>query len=145
MSELAERIQAIEDRSQIVELTARYCHMARTGDVDGIVDLFCQDGVMATGETVIEGHDQLVAAYRVAFSDLHPLPCVHNHTIELDGERADRAKGCCSVEIRMVQNGEAITAAGHYEDEFRRVGAAWKFARRNLVLYHQVPHLTGWA
>ncbi len=57
----------------------------------------------------------------------------------------DTLYGCCSVEIRMVQNDEAITAAGHYEDEFRRVGPDWKFARRKLFLYHQVPHLKGWA
>ncbi len=45
----------------------------------------------------------------------------------------------------MVQNGEAITAAGHYEDKFRRLGSDWKFAHRHLILYHQVPHLKGWA
>ena len=95
-----------------------------------------------TLRTVVEGRDELLAAYREAFDGLKPLPCVHNHTVALDG---DRATGCCSVEIRMVQNGEAITAAGHYEDTFRRVGSDWRFARRDLTLYHQVPHLKGWA
>ena len=83
-----------------------------------------------------------VITYRKSFEHLCPLPCVHNHTVTLNG---DSATGSCSVEIRMVQNGEAITAAGHYEDTFRRVGAEWKFAHRNLKLYHQVPHLKGWA
>ena len=142
MTKLEDRIQAIEDRSAIVELTASYCHKARSSDVEGIVELFCEDGVMAAGDTVIEGREKLLEGYREAFKGLSPLPCVHNHTVTLDG---DRATGACSVEIRMVQDGEAITAAGHYEDTFRRVGSDWKFARRNLILYHQVSHLKGWA
>jgi ketosteroid isomerase-like protein len=142
MNEVEERIQAIEDRAAILELTARYCHMARTGDVEGIVDLFCEDGVMEAGDTLEKGHERLLTVYREAFSGLRPLPCVHNHTVALDG---DHATGCCSVEIRMVQEGEAVTAAGHYDDTFRRVGSDWKFAHRNLTLYHQVPHLKGWA
>ncbi len=60
MTELEERIHAIEDRTQIVELTARYCHMARTGNVEGIVDLFCEDGVMEANETPVEGHEKLL-------------------------------------------------------------------------------------
>jgi hypothetical protein len=142
MSGLEQRIQAIEDRTQIVELTARYCVMARTGNVEGVVGLFCEDGVLEANDTLVEGREKLLGMYRAAFADLQVLPCVHNHIVELDG---DQATGFCSVEIRMVQKGEAITAAGHYEDQFRRVGSDWKFARRNLILYHQVPHLKGWA
>jgi ketosteroid isomerase-like protein len=142
VTRLEERIQAIEDRTAILELTASYCHKARTGDVEAIVELFCEDGIMDAADTVVEGRDKLLAMYREAFKGLSPLPCVHNHVVALDG---DRATGICSVEIRMVQNGEAITAAGHYEDTYRRVGSDWKFARRVLILYHQVPHVKGWA
>ncbi len=142
MTKIEDRIQAIEDRAAILELTASYCHKARSGDVEGIVELFCDDGVMDAGDTVVEGRDKLLGVYTEAFKSLRPLPCVHNHTVTLDG---DRATGCCSVEILMVQDGEAVTAAGHYDDSFRRVGSEWKFARRNLILYHQVPHLKGWA
>lgn len=142
MNDLEVRIRAIEDRMAIVELTAQYCHMARTGNVEGIVDLFCEDGVMETAGAPEKGRERLLVVYREAFSGLRPLPCVHNHTVALDG---DHATGCCSVEIRMVREGEAITAAGHYDDVFRRVGSAWKFEHRNLTLYHQVPHSKGWA
>ena len=142
MSGLEDRIRAIEDRTAIVELTARYCHMARTGDAEGIVELFCEDGVMETGGTSEQGQERLLAMYREAFGAMQPMPCVHNHWLTLDG---DRATGCCSVEIRMVLEGEAITAAGHYDDVFRREERGWRFARRNLTLYHQVPHREGWA
>jgi len=142
VASIEERLQAIEDRTAIVELTARYCHLARNRDVEGIVDLFCEDGVMQAGDVLEKGRARLRTMYRDALAELGPMPCVHNHVVALDG---DEATGRCSVEIRMVRNGEAVTAAGHYEDAFRRVRSQWKFARRNLVLYHQVPHRTGWA
>ena len=150
MTSIEERMQAMEDRNSIVELTGRYCHMARTRNVEGIVDLFCEDGVMEAAGTVGKGHAELLPMYTAAFKDLGPMPCVHNHTVEIDG---DTATAIVSVEIRMVQNGEAVTAAGHYEDQYRRVGSGsgssasslWKFAHRNLILYHQVPHTKGWA
>jgi len=141
VASIEERLQAIEDRTAIVELTARYCHLARNRDVEGIVDLFCEDGVMQAGDVLEKGRARLRTMYRDALAELGPMPCVHNHVVALDG---DEATGRCSVEIRMLRNGEAVTAAGHYEDAFRRVGSQWKFARRNLVLYHQVPHRTGW-
>ena len=50
MLNLEERIRAIEDRDAIVELTASYCHMARSGNAEVIVDLFCDDGVMEAGD-----------------------------------------------------------------------------------------------
>jgi len=120
---------------------ANYFHMARNGDAGGMVDLFCDDVIMESGDTREQGRDKLLTMYRETFAQLHPLPCVHNHVISLEG---DRARGTVSVEVRMVLEGVAITAAGHYEDEYRRVGTAWKFAHRNLVMYHQVPHTEGW-
>ncbi len=82
MTEIEERIQAIEDRAAIVELTGRYCHMARTGNVEGVVDLFCEDGVMETGGVPEKGRERLLAMYSDAFSLVHPMPCVHNSVKE---------------------------------------------------------------
>lgn len=142
MSTLEDRIRAIEDREAILELTASYCHRARGGDDEGIVDLFCDDGVMESGETRAEGRDALLALYRETLPKLRPMPCVHNHMVSLAG---DRATGTCSVEVRMALDGVAITASGHYEDVYRRDGDGWRFESRNLVMYHQVPHREGWA
>ena len=61
---------------------------------------------------------------------------------ELD---VDRARGRCSVEIRMVQNGESTTAAGWYDDRYQRVEGQWKFAERIFHVFHMVPLSKGWA
>lgn len=142
MSTLEQRIRALEDRESIRELTSRYCQLAVGGRADEIVALFTRDGVMESGETVGRGHATLLELYRSSFRELRPIPFVHNHVIELDG---DRATGFCSLELRTVENGEAVTAAGHYEDRFEREEGVWKFAHRKLVFYHRVPLSRGWA
>lgn len=139
---LEERIRALEDRDAIRELTTRYCQLAVAGRSEEIVGLFTRNGVLESGGTREQGHPRLLAMYRTAFATLRPIPFIHNHVVELAG---DRATGYSSVELRMVEDGQAVTAAGHYDDEFEREDGVWRFASRKLVLYHRVPLSRGWA
>ena len=50
MPSLEDRIRAVEDRDEIRELTARYCHLVAAADSAGIVDLFCEDGTFGMGD-----------------------------------------------------------------------------------------------
>ena len=142
MSDLETRLHAMEDRDAIRELTARYCYHAVRGDIEEIVALFTEDGVMEAGDTCEQGPEALTALYRETLGELRPIPCVHNHVVDLDG---DNATGSCTVELRMIENGEAYTAAGWYEDRFRRVAGTWKFSHRKLFFHHRVPLAKGWA
>ncbi len=76
-----------------------------------------------------------------SLTPLIPIDSIQNHVIQIDG---DTATGNCAVEIRMVQDGKAVTACGHYDDSYRRVGSEWKFARRQFNLYHWVLLAEGW-
>jgi ketosteroid isomerase-like protein len=156
MSEIERRLDEVErglrglaDREAIRELTAQYCHGVVQGSTEAVVSLFTDDASLKThfpgtsGQANVEpqGKEQLLKEY----ADLDRLqlqPCIHNHIIELDG---DAARGVCSVEIRLVQDGVAYTGAGHYHDEYRRDGERWKFQRRELFVYHWVPLSEGWA
>jgi len=142
MPSLEERIQHIEDRDAIRELTGRYCHLVVERDADALANLFTEDGIMKFGETQQTGRDELRSAYRESLEVMQPKPCVHNHVIQLDG---DRATGVTSVELRFFQDGEPWIASGHYDEIFQRVGGEWKFARRELSVYHWVAHREGWA
>lgn len=142
MPTLEERIRAVEDRAAIIELTARYCQLAVSGKAEDIVALFARDGIMESGDIREQGHDRLLVLYRESLSTLRPIPFVQNHVVTLDG---DRATGFCSLELRMVEQGEAVTAAGYYDDVFVRENGVWKFAHRRLVFYHRVPLARGWA
>jgi uncharacterized protein (TIGR02246 family) len=136
------RIQALEDKDAIRELTARYCYAVARNEPEAVVALFCKDGSLVMFDRAFQGHDELRRAYAQGTPGVAPKPFIQNHVIELDG---DRAQGMCAVEIRAIQNGEAYTAAGYYEDEYRREDGEWKFACRRFHVYHWVPLREGWA
>ena len=141
-STLEERIRQLEDRDAIRELTARYCQLAVAGRAEEIVALFTRQGIMESSGTREQGHARLLTLYRSSFAELRPIPFIHNHVVELAG---DRATGYCSIELRMVEKGEAVTAAGYYDDVFEREEGVWKFAHRRLFFHHRVPLAKGWA
>lgn len=139
---LEDRIAAIEAKDEIRELTARYCHGVVDGDVEAIVDLFCADGTFRMRNSGFTGHDELRGMYTGGVGAKTHKPFIQNHVIELTGP--DTATGRCSVEIRIFQDGEAKTAAGHYLDSYRREGGQWRFAERFYNSYHLAPFSTGW-
>lgn len=141
MPSIEDRIQAIEDRDEIRELTARYCHAVRDGAGEAVVELFTEDGALEMNDRKFEGHGELRQAYGASMRQPTLRAFIQNHVIDLDG---DRATGQCSVEIRAVEKGRAFTAAGHYDDTYRRDNGSWRFARRLLHIYHWVPLADGW-
>ena len=136
-----DRLQVLADKDEIRELTARYCFAVAEGDADAIVGLFCEDGSFALRGRRVEGTAQLREFYGGAAAGTTPKPFIQNHVIDVDG---DTATGRCGVEIRMVNDGEAYTVAGHYADSYRRVDGRWRFASRDFMPYHWVPLKQGW-
>ena len=137
-----ERLQAIEDREEIRELTARYCHAIAAADVAGVVDLFCEDGSFCTDDRVTTGTAALTKFYS-SLSESPPIPFIQNHVI--DELQESKARARCSAEIRMVRDGESVTTAGWYNDSLIRIDGKWKFLERKFHIFHMVPLSKGWA
>lgn len=149
VARLEAQIQDVTDRDSIIELTGRYCQAVASDDMETLLTLFTEDGSLETSFPPGSGQEHSsthgLAALREVYKGTAGMglkPCVHNHVVELHD---DRARGFCSVELRLVQSGVAYTGAGHYEDQFRRVAGEWRFQLRRLVLYHWVPQTKGWA
>jgi uncharacterized protein (TIGR02246 family) len=142
MSMIEQRVVELADKDEIRELTARYCFAVADGDAETVLGLFTSDGVFRLRGREYRGTDGLRALYEGTAAGVTPKPFIQNHVIELDG---DTAHGRCGVEIRMVQDGEAYTVAGHYADVYRKVDGRWRFASRDFVPYHWVPLRKGWA
>jgi ketosteroid isomerase-like protein len=143
---LEQRVQELEDRDEIKELTARYCwHVAR-GEGEAVAMLFSDDGLLAVNDgsfRPVTGRDALLKFYRAAVNQPElAIPFIQNHIIELAG---DEARGTCAIEARFSRNNRSITAAGYYEDRYRRERGRWRFAERRLTFWHQVPLNEGWA
>jgi uncharacterized protein (TIGR02246 family) len=143
MSSLEDRIQNIEDKDAIRELTAKYCYAVVAQDSNALINMFTEDGVFdMSPEMHFEGRDQLAKLYTDKIDEVAPKPFIQSHVITVNG---DSATGNCAVEIRLIDDGTAVTACGHYNDTYRKVDGEWKFARRDFQLYHWVPLAQGWA
>ena len=143
MASLEDRIQMIEDKDAIRELTAKYCYAVVAQDSQALINMFTEDGVFDMPPTLhFEGHEQLAKLYVDKIDEVGPKPFIQNHVVNVVG---DEATGNCAVEIRLIDDGEAYTACGHYNDTYRKVNGEWKFAHRDFQLYHWVPLAKGWA
>ena len=129
-------------KDEIRELTARYCHAVVDGNAEAIVALFCEDGAFRAHTFSASGRSALMEFYAAGVGKRTHKPFVQNHVIELVDDR--HANGRCSVEIRVLQNGEAFTQAGHYLDRYRKDDGRWRFAERHYIRYHNVPWREGW-
>ncbi len=118
-------------REAIRDLSARYCDCVWRGDIDGLVELFTEDGAFVIkspdGETRVEGRAALKDFYRVGLRH-QQRPLVHNVVVEL--RSADRAGGRAYLDMRSAKHNYELMGAGHYADEYRRLGGQWYFESR---------------
>jgi ketosteroid isomerase-like protein len=137
-SDVEVTVGALADKEAIRDLARRYAHCVWNKDVAGAVSLFTDDGEMDTGERPpIRGRTALLDAYQNMITGPSMYPYVHQHLIDLDG---DRASGVCYLDLRAtLLDGTAMTGFGYYHDVYVRVGGAWKFRSRKLVLREYVP------
>lgn len=143
---IEQRVQELEDRDQIKELTARYCWHVAHGEGEAVAALFADDGVLEVTDgsfKPVKGKDELLKFYRTSVNQPEmAIPFIQNHIIEVKG---DEAEGTCGIEARFTRNGESVTAAGYYEDRYRRENGKWRFTQRKITFHHVVPLKVGWA
>ena len=113
MASIEQRLQVLEDKDEIRELTARYCYAVVAQDGQALLDMFTGDGEFHMGQNSWRGQAELSKLYVDQVGSIGPKPFIQNHVIQVDG---DRATGNCAVEIRVVEKGESVTACGHYDD-----------------------------
>jgi len=138
-----ELIRDLADREAIRDLAHRYAHAVWRRDPEAAVALFAKDGEMDLGDRPpIRGEQALREAYQSLVSGAELRPFVHDHLIELDG---DRATGRCHLDLRGTVEGRSMIGTGHYEDRYVREQGKWRFASRQLVMHYYVPLAQGWA
>jgi hypothetical protein len=131
-----ERVQELADMEAIRDLARRYAHYVWQRDASGAVGLFAENGEMDTGERpVIQGHKALLEAYDAMFASSEFHPMLHNHVIDL---RGNRATGTCYLDLRAVVDGKDMIGNGYYQDRYIRVGGEWKFQSRKLAMCYFV-------
>jgi len=127
-----ETLRALADLEAIRDLARRYAHCVWQKDAEGASVLFTEDAEMDTGDRApIVGRQAIYDSYSEILQTSTLRPFVHNHVIELDG---DRATGTCYLDLRGVAEGQPMTGYGHYVDHYVREADGWKFGRRQLEI-----------
>ncbi len=140
-----QKLLEIADREEIRALVSRYAlGIARNFPVH---EFFTEDAIFIDripGRDVREFRSRatLRAMYDGVPRGTPPLPMIHNHILEIQG---DEATGQCSVEIRWVEQGESVISSGYYDDSYRRVNGRWMFAKRDVTFFHWTKLSEGWA
>lgn len=147
------RLQLLEDRERIRELTATYCFLVDDGRYDELADRHFTDDATCDFRTrsgdlepfVSKRREEVRAFFKdVVANMLRGMShTVHNHRIVVEG---DRASGECYFELTAhdASSGAPVVGAGRYIDRYRRVGDEWRFEQRNADIFHLAPLAEGW-
>lgn len=143
MSEaLLQRIDRLESRFAMLDLTSDYCHGFDKRDFDRFLAIWWEDCVWNIGPPFgrFDGHEGI---HRAIYDILWPAwnqstHCTTNLRVTFMDD--DRATGVCDVDcIGTTSDGQAQTVAATYRDLFERRGGIWKIARRDVTMHHFSP------
>lgn len=141
-SELEIRLRRLEDREAIRELVGRYGYVIDNRDLDGVAELFCEDGILESQDGVMQarGRAAIIELYKGRYAALGPtFHYTHDHAIALDEADPDTATGIIASHAEVMRNGEAMLAAIRYFDNYRREDGRWRFAKRSLAFFYYTP------
>ena len=130
---------AVADRLAIEDLFVRYTAALDGGDVETLVGCFAEDGSLDSptvgryaGRAAIREFAERYARFRQSGAQLRHF--VSNFAVAVEG---DRAAVTCYLLITLTRGGASrVHAPGHYKCDLVRVGGAWLFQRRVVILDH---------
>ena len=132
----------MEDSRQIENLIYRYAQRIDAGDLEGVAQLFCNAEIVSPAHNVTRtGYDEVLQMYQLSCR-LYPetgTPLTKHLTtnVIIDIDQGGTVAHAHSY-YTVIQATEALALqpiiSGRYQDEFRKVGAVWEFARREMLV-----------
>ena len=149
-TDLAARLQKMEDIEAIRRLQYRYCGLCEDGFLaDEIAALFTADGVWAAGEPWgdYEGREAIAGFFRTMPNAVsYSVHALMNDEIDVDGDTA-RARWRGLIPGTFVQeDGSGIPHWSFciYDEELRKEGGQWFFTHVSVNVTRAASHLEGW-
>jgi hypothetical protein len=124
---------SLQDRTDILDLCARYSYFTDTGAAEDVANLFLPDGVFDGPPGQFEGSQAILQFNK----DIHELikGSMHftdNHLFEDCG---DYIRHRCHSKLLMPSDDGVSTTLMTYDDEVVKVGGEWKFRIRKNRLF----------
>jgi hypothetical protein len=147
-------LQRLEDREAIRDLHNQYCFIQDRGhashaeaDVEAFLALCAAEIIWDNspdGSRAHRGHAAVATYLRGLWERFDS--CMHFvHNLSIVFESDDQARGRASFDAVGDIGGEAVVAAGYYEDEYVRTERGWRFALHREVPFFFVTVKEGWA
>jgi hypothetical protein len=136
-----ERLDRLESRGAIADLIFAYARAMRANRAENTRSLFApesyfeiRDGHPDKQEFAvrerIEGRENVVGHLSQVKGGPHPIPLIHNLTVEVSG---DTATSNCVMEAQFY--GSELRVFGEYHDTFRRIDGRWLFTSRTYTIF----------
>ena len=127
----------IEDRFAINDLFVRYTTALDAGDVDTIVGCFTEDGSLESPVVGKYTGREGIRAFSERFAAMHRRGVQLRHVISnlamtVDGDSAHAT--CYLTNIITIDGKSQLMPPGRYDCDLRRVGGAWLFHNRLVIL-----------
>lgn len=137
MKTVEERLQALEDIEAIRALKARYLFCCDRKDPKGMRACFADGPVHIDYGAVgtFSSADALVKIYTDIACHPHMVEMHHGANPQIEIVDSANARGTWSLHYFLInaQTKGLTQLAGYYEDEYRKVGDAWKIVRTRFV------------
>lgn len=140
--DLLARIDHLESRFTILDLTSDYCLGFDKRDWDRFIGIWWEDAVWEVGPPFgnFDGHEGITRAVHEILWPAWTQSTHFNTNLRVTFTGADRASGVSDVDcIGTTADGQAQTVAATYTDDFERRGGVWKIARRHVKMHHFNP------
>jgi len=137
LEDLRRRIDRLEAIDAIRQLVARYGYAADDRDINGIRNMFTEDGCFraVNGQMEARGIDAVIDMYHARFRGMgHSFHVAHDHIIELQTET--RATGRVTSHAELIRDGVPHVVALRYEDIYKCVDGTWCFKERAMAFYY---------
>ena len=138
---VAERLQQLEDESEIRSRLDEYMDYLGARDWDGYVQFFAVDGALDMAEGVVTGRDAIHArmanasARMAAAAEGRPrrqsADLLSNIRVHVEGDTAT-AQSRFTFLSEAADGGFAVTGSGLYLDSWVREDGRWKIQRRKV-------------
>lgn len=135
-------------KMQVQEASHRYAHYCDTGDIDRLVDLFAEDGILdesAIGSPIVKGRDALRAFFEMAMPrNTSMFHLAGNYLIDVASP--DEASGThwqLFEGIRADQPNKTRIIKGYFYEEFVRTESVWRIKLKRLGMLAPVQWSEG--
>ncbi|QEH76867.1 nuclear transport factor 2 family protein [Sphingomonas sp. C8-2] len=134
-------MQNAQDELAVRSLVAAYADAVNRRDAEGMAAVFAPDGIIEKpghGDPV-QGVEKILKRYRRLQRERDFLcQMIHSGIVEIDGDRAT-ARWWFSELKKPVGGDGWLYMIGVYQDEVRRTGEGWRFARRSQTTIMEQP------